>query len=62
DISKKIRENISIPTYLAGGINKDNVRKAIEHVEPFGIDLCSSVRTNGQLDELKLEELFKAIS
>jgi len=61
DISKKIRKNISIPTYLAGGINKDNVRKAIEHVEPFGIDLCSSVRTNGQLDERKLEELFKAL-
>jgi len=61
DLSKKIRENISIPTYLAGGINKDNVRKAIEHVEPFGIDLCSSVRTNGQLDERKLEELFKAL-
>jgi len=61
DISKKIRENISIPTYLAGGINKDNVRDAIEHVEPFGIDLCSSVRTNGQLDERKLEDLFKAL-
>jgi len=61
DISKKIRKNISIPTYLAGGINKDNVRDAIEHVEPFGIDLCSSVRTNGQLDERKLEDLFKAL-
>jgi len=61
DISKKIRENISIPTYLAGGINKDNIRIAIEHVQPFGIDLCSSVRTNGQLDERKLEELFKAL-
>jgi phosphoribosylanthranilate isomerase len=61
DLSKKIRENISIPTYLAGGINKDNIRKAIDHVQPFGIDLCSSVRTNGQLDERKLEELFKAL-
>jgi len=61
DLSKKIRENISIPTYLAGGINKDNIRNAIEHVQPYGIDLCSSVRTNGQLDELKLEELFKAL-
>jgi len=61
DISKKIRENIKIPTYLAGGINKDNIRKAIEHVEPFGIDLCSSVRTIGQLDERKLESLFKAL-
>jgi phosphoribosylanthranilate isomerase len=61
DLSKKIRENISIPTYLAGGINKDNIRKAIDHVQPYGIDLCSSVRTNGQLDERKLEELFKAL-
>lgn len=61
DLSKKIRENISIPTYLAGGINKDNIRKAIDHMQPFGIDLCSSVRTNGQLDESKLEELFKAL-
>jgi phosphoribosylanthranilate isomerase len=61
DLSKKIRENISIPTYLAGGINKDNIRMAIDHVQPYGIDLCSSVRTNGQLDECKLEELFKAL-
>jgi phosphoribosylanthranilate isomerase len=61
DLSKKIRENISIPTYLAGGINKDNIRMAIDHVQPYGIDLCSSVRTNGQLDERKLEELFKAL-
>jgi phosphoribosylanthranilate isomerase len=61
DLSKKIRENISIPTYLAGGINKDNIRMAIDHVQPYGIDLCSSVRNNGQLDERKLEELFKAL-
>jgi len=61
DLSKKIRENISIPTFLAGGINKDNIRMAIDHVQPYGIDLCSSVRTNGQLDERKLEELFKAL-
>jgi phosphoribosylanthranilate isomerase len=61
DLSKKIRENISIPTYLAGGINKDNVKQAIEHVKPYGVDLCSSVRTNGQLDEKKLAEFFSAL-
>ena len=61
DLSKKIREKISLPIFLAGGINKDNIKKAIEHIQPYGIDLCSSVRTNGQLDESKLEELFKAI-
>jgi phosphoribosylanthranilate isomerase len=61
DLSKKIREKISLPIFLAGGINKDNIKKAIEHVQPYGIDLCSSVRTNGQLDESKLEALFNAL-
>lgn len=60
-LSKKIRALINIPLFLAGGINKDNVKQAIEYVQPFGIDLCSSVRTNGQLDEQKLEAFFKSI-
>lgn len=62
ELSKKIRENIDIPVFLAGGINKDNVNQAIEIVQPFGIDLCSSVRTNGQLDEGKLDAFFNALS
>lgn len=61
DLSKKIREEINLPVFLAGGINKDNIKKAIEHVQPYGIDLCSSVRTSGQLDERKLEDLFNAL-
>ncbi len=61
DISKRIRESITIPLFLAGGINKDNVRAAIDYVQPFGVDLCSSVRTNGQLDEKKLEEFFNVV-
>jgi phosphoribosylanthranilate isomerase len=61
EISREIRKSISIPIFLAGGLNKDNVKQAIDFVHPFGLDLCSSVRTNGQLDELKLEEFFKAI-
>lgn len=61
DLSKRIRESIDIPIFLAGGINKDNVRAAIEHVQPFGVDLCSSLRTNGKLDEKKLEEFFNAV-
>lgn len=61
DISKRVRESIHIPIFLAGGINKDNVRAAIDHVQPFGVDLCSSVRTNGKLDERKLDEFFNAV-
>jgi len=61
NLSKKIRESVSIPVFLAGGICKDNVNKAIEVVKPFGVDLCSSVRTNGALDENKLREFFDSI-
>jgi len=61
EISRKIRQSIQIPLFLAGGINKDNVREAIETVQPFGLDLCSSVRTGGKLDPEKLEDFFNAI-
>ncbi len=60
-ISRKIRESIPIPLFLAGGIKAENVKEAIETVQPFGLDLCSSVRTNGQLDPEKLEAFFAVI-
>lgn len=60
-LSREIKESVDLPLFLAGGINKDNVRQAIEAVQPFGIDLCSSVRTNGMLDRKKLEAFFKIL-
>lgn len=61
ELSREIRKAIPIPLFLAGGLNKDNVRQAIETVQPFGLDLCSSVRTEGQLDQQKLKDFFNAI-
>lgn len=61
ELSREIRKSISIPLFLAGGLNKDNVKQAIDFVEPFGLDLCSSIRTNGQLDKIKLKDFFNAI-
>lgn len=58
EISRKIRENLNIPVFLAGGLDSNNVREAINVVQPFGIDLCSGVRTHGLLDEIKLREFF----
>jgi phosphoribosylanthranilate isomerase len=60
-LSRQIREHISKPVFLAGGLHPLNVQEAIETVQPFGVDLCSGVRTNGNLDERKLEAFFKAI-
>ncbi len=57
-ISRKIRDAVSVPLYLAGGIKANNVLDAVREVEPFGIDLCSGVRENGKLNEKRLEEFF----
>lgn len=61
DISKKIVAALNVPVYLAGGINPDNIKEAYEYVRPYGIDLCSGVRTDGKLDEQKLAALFSNI-
>jgi phosphoribosylanthranilate isomerase len=54
-LSSRIRENSKCPVFLAGGLNPDNVRQAIEEVQPFAVDVCSGVRTDGRLDRKKLE-------
>jgi phosphoribosylanthranilate isomerase len=60
-LSRRIREQSPIPIFLAGGLRPDNVRAAIEAVDPFGLDLCSGVRTHGQLDEAKLAAFMGAV-
>jgi len=61
EISCKIREQLDIPIFLAGGIKPDNIAEAINQVHPFGIDLCSCVRTDCKLDKIKLQQLFNNI-
>jgi phosphoribosylanthranilate isomerase len=60
-LSRKIVEQSKVPVFLAGGLNSDNVKEALDKVQPFGFDLCSGVRTNGRLDPVKLQAFFKAV-
>jgi len=60
-LSRQIREQIRVPLFLAGGLKGENVREAIEQVEPFGLDVCTGVRTDGKLDLRKLGEFFEAV-
>lgn len=62
DISKRIVDAIGIPVFLAGGLNPKNAANAIKQVNPYGLDLCSGVRTNGNLDMHKLTSFFNAIN
>ena len=57
-ISVRIREQVPRPVFLAGGLRPENVADALSRVAPFGLDLCSGVRTDGRLDEAKLERFF----
>ena len=61
-LSRKIREAIEVPLFLAGGLNPSNVAAAIREVQPFGIDVCSGLRTDGNLDREKLTQFFTRMS
>lgn len=60
-VSARIREAVAVPVFLAGGLNPGNAGEAIGQVKPFGLDLCTGVRTNGDLDEMKLAAFFRAV-
>jgi phosphoribosylanthranilate isomerase len=53
-------QQAKVPVFLAGGLNVNNVKAALDVVQPFGLDLCSSVRTENKLDPHKLEAFFTA--
>ncbi|TAL05770.1 MAG: phosphoribosylanthranilate isomerase [Verrucomicrobia bacterium] len=59
-ISRKIVESVRVPVFLAGGLTSENVASAIREVRPFGVDVCSGLRTNGALDEEKVKRFFAA--
>jgi phosphoribosylanthranilate isomerase len=60
-LSRKIREQVEVPIFLAGGIHAGNAQQAIEEVGPFALDICTGVRTEGKLDEQKLRALVAGI-
>jgi phosphoribosylanthranilate isomerase len=60
ELSSAIRNSVPVPVFLAGGLHGGNVRKAIDQVQPWGVDLCSGVRTRGHLDPAKLREFMLA--
>lgn len=60
-LSRAIRERVKISLFLAGGLTPENISQAIEEVGPYGLDLCSSVRTDGKLDSAKLRRFFAAV-
>ncbi len=61
DLSARIVREARRPVFLAGGLNPGNVARALDSVGPYGIDLCSGIRTGGALDPEKLAALVAAM-
>ena len=60
-VSREIRDAVHVPVYLAGGLNPENVGRAIAQVQPFGVDVCSGLRTDGHLDAGKLQLFMRSV-
>ena len=56
-----IRTDLNKKFFLAGGIDISNVSKAIEEINPYAIDLSSSLETDGFKDENKIREIMEVI-
>ena len=63
EVSRAIRDAVAgvAPVFLAGGLRVENVADAIRAVEPFGVDVCSGLRTDGRLDAAKLDAFMRAV-
>lgn len=57
-----IKDTIDKDFFLAGGLNKSNVKDAILKFKPYAIDLSSALETDGYKDELKIKEIMEAIN
>ena len=49
------------PFFIAGGLNEDNVVRAIQHFSPFAVDVSSGVETNGQKDHEKIRRFIERV-
>lgn len=52
---EKIRDQITKPFFLAGGMDAINAKEAIDRLKPFALDVSSAVETDGVKDEEKMK-------
>ena len=63
EISAEFVRRSPLPVFLAGGLKPENVAEALRKVRPFGLDICSGVRTSeDRLDHAKLRAFMDAVA
>ena len=57
----KLLENVKRPYFLAGGLDPENVRDAVERLRPFGVDVSSGIESFGVKDALKMAKFVATV-
>lgn len=60
-VARRLVDASPVPVWLAGGLNASNVQDALKTVRPWGVDLCTGVRTDGHLDPAKIHGFMEAV-
>ena len=60
-IDWSLLDDVQVPYYLAGGIGLHNVARAIRRLQPHGLDMSSSLETNGQKDANTIRTMSQLI-
>lgn len=61
DIARTLNKDVKL--LLAGGLNISNIKEAIHSVQPYGIDICSSIESSpGIKDPLLLKQFLTLCS
>lgn len=55
----KLLSGITRPYFLAGGLNTDNLEKAIKICHPFAVSVTTGVETDGVKDREKMDSFIK---
>lgn len=49
------------PFFLAGGLSEENVKEAVEKLNPYAVDVSSGIEKDGYKDKTKMIEFVRAV-